>query len=74
MMETKPISREDLFREISGLAEDEGTADKEMWDELIDEVVDGHLDSGELGVEQNTEEMKEVLRERWEEYKGSLSS
>ena len=55
--------------ELSDLARDQGIDNKESWDELIDEVVEGHLDLGELDLEQDTEGMKELLRARWEAFK-----
>lgn len=55
--------------ELSDLARDQGISEKESWDELIDEVIEGHLDLGELDLEQDTEGMKELLRARWEAFK-----
>ncbi len=72
-MRLKPLTREDLFLEISRLAEDEGIGTREAWDELVDEVIDGHIDLGELDSAQNTEEMKEVLRGRWEEHRNRVA-
>jgi len=40
---------------------------------FVDEVIDGHIDLGELDSAQNTEEMKEVLRGRWEEHRNRVA-
>ncbi len=63
------LTLEDLYSELSDLARDQGIDSKESWDELIDEVVEGHLDLGELDLEQDIEGMKELLRARWDAFK-----
>lgn len=69
------LSLEDLYAEISDLARDQGVASREAWDEMVDDVVEDHLDLGELDLDQDTEGMKDVLRTRWQNYKEeSLSS
>ena len=68
-MSITTLTLEDLYLELSDLARDQGIDNKESWDELIDEVVEGHLDLGELDLEQDTEGMKELLRARWEAFK-----
>lgn len=68
-MSITTLTLEDLYLELSDLARDQGINEKEAWDELIDEVVEGHLDLGELDLEQDTEGMKELLRARWPAFK-----
>lgn len=63
------LSAEDLYGEISDLARDQGVASKEQWDELVEDVVEDHLDLGELDLDQDTEGIKEVLRGRWGFYR-----
>ncbi len=63
------LTIDELYQEVADLARDQGVADKETWHDLVEEVVEGHADLGELDDEQDTEGMKEVLRNKWEEYK-----
>lgn len=68
-MSSGELNIDDLYAEVADLARDQGVADKETWVELVEEVVEGHLDLGEIDMETDTEAMKEVLRTKWEEYK-----
>lgn len=63
------LTRKDLYEEIADLARDQGVADQATWDELVDEVVEGHLSLGELDLDQDIEGMKESLSMGWDEYK-----
>lgn len=68
------LTLDDLYEEISDLARDQGVATKEQWDEMVEDVVEDHLDLGELDLDQDTEGMKDVLRGRWGSYKKESSS
>jgi hypothetical protein len=39
-----------------------------MWNDLVDEAVQGHLDLGDLDPEQDTGEIRKHLKARFEEY------
>jgi|GEM_PF-1196832 hypothetical protein len=68
-MAIKTLDVADLYNEISDLARDQGVNTKALWDELVDEVIEAHLDIGEIDLEQDTETMKETLDEQWTIYK-----
>jgi hypothetical protein len=42
---------------------------KEAWDDLVDEVIEDHVDLGQMDPDQDTENWKEVLKHRWQEYR-----
>jgi hypothetical protein len=65
----RTFSPEDLFIEVCELADQEGAPDQEGWNVVVDEVVQGHLDLGELPEETDSEALKGILRNRFEEYK-----
>ncbi|MCR4278897.1 MAG: hypothetical protein NUV81_03270 [bacterium] len=67
-MNLDTLNRDDLFKEVSDLARDQGVMDQEMWKEITDEVVDSHLDLGELDPDQNLVALKEILYGAWDEY------
>ena len=63
------LDRNDLYKEIADLARDQGVSDQPTWDELVDEVIDSHLEMGELNADQDLENVRTLLHEAWEEYK-----
>lgn len=68
-MSIKTLTVEQLYSEVADLARDQGIASKELWDELIDDVVEDHLDLGEIDLEEDSEGLKDDLRARWTAYK-----
>jgi len=73
-MEMPTLSPEDLLKEVIELAVDNGVQNQEEWDNVVAEVMDGHLALAELDSEEDIEEMQEVLCSRWKDYKtGALS-
>lgn len=68
-MNLDTLNRNDLFQEISELAREQGIATKEEWHSLVGEVVDSHLDLGEMDPDQNLSGLKDLLTEQWDEYK-----
>lgn len=67
------LTIDDLYSEIVELAREQGTQTRELWNEIVDEIVEGHIDLGELDSDQNTEGMKEVLRAKWNTFKEDLA-
>lgn len=67
------FSRSDLKVELFDLAMTQGIASQEEWDDLVDEVVETHVDLGQLDKDQDTENTKEYLRTLWGEYKTQMS-
>lgn len=63
------LTIDEMYLEIANLARDEGVSSRESWNEVVDEVVEGHLDLSELDKDQDTEGMKEVLGAKWLTFK-----
>ncbi len=62
------LNRGDLFAECVELAREQGIADKESWETLVEEVISAHLDLGELNLDQDLEGARAELTARWDEY------
>ena len=59
----------DLYKEIADLAREQGVESDEMWNELVEQVVQSHLELGELDEDQEINAFREKLEGMWEEYK-----
>ncbi len=62
------LSTEDLYSEISDLAQERGVSAQAQWDELVESVIEDHLELGELNSDQNLTAKQEVLKSRWADY------
>lgn len=69
MQLTDAYTLDDLYKEIAELAREQGVTSQANWDELVEEVVEDHLDLGEFDPDEDLEGMKDSLRQRWEDYK-----
>jgi len=67
-MKLDTLSNAELFEEISDLARDQGVANKDLWRQMVDEVLDSHLSLGELDKDEDLENKKQILTDMWEEY------
>lgn len=73
-MKLDTLSHAELFEEISDLAKEQGVATKDVWDELVGEVLDSHLELGELQKDMDLENLRTMLKNMWEEYKLEASA
>jgi uncharacterized protein YihD (DUF1040 family) len=62
------LSRGELYKEIADLAREQGVTSQDDWNELCDEVIDDHLELGELDKDQDIGGMQEALHAAWETY------
>lgn len=67
------LTIDDLYSEITELAREEAVSTRELWNDMVEEVVEGHVDLGELDSDQDTEGMKEILRAKWNNFKDELA-
>lgn len=58
----------DLLKETMDIAREQGVTTRTDWRELVNVVVDGHLDLGELDKDQDLQGMKQALVNAWDEY------
>ena len=68
-MNLDTLNRGELITEISDLAREQGVNHQEGWNEMVDEVLDSHLDLAELSADQDLEGLRQALRLGWEEYR-----
>lgn len=71
MLHLDTLNRGELFNEISELARANGTKNKSEWRELVDEVLDSHLEDAELDPDGDLEGLKTVLTDMWETYEST---
>ncbi len=62
------LTRSELYKEIADLARDEGITSQDDWNELADEVIESHLDLGELDPDQDVEGLRAALHASWDTY------
>lgn len=62
------LTDEELFEEICDLAQERGISAQEQWDELVDAVIEDHLELGELEKDDDLVGKREVLKTRWTDY------
>lgn len=68
MSQLEPLVQADIYKEIAELAANQGITSQADWDNLVHEVVDSHLNLGELDPDQPIEELKEALNADWDRY------
>lgn len=68
-MSLTTLTPDELYAEIADLARDQGATSKDVWAELVEEVVESHLSLGEIDLDDDVEGMKEILRTKWRVYK-----
>ena len=68
-MEINSYTLEDALQEIWDRALSQGVGTREAWDAMVDEVIEDHVDLGQMDSDQDTENWKEVLKHRWQEYR-----
>lgn len=62
------LNRGELFNEIVELARANGVNGREGWSELVDEVLDSHLDLAELDPDNDLQGLKDALVAQYDEY------
>ncbi|MCC7522455.1 hypothetical protein IT407_01465 [Candidatus Uhrbacteria bacterium] len=71
MIKLDTLNRGELFNELSELARAQGTKSKSEWRELVDEVLDSHLEDAELDPDGDLEGLETVLTDMWETYEAT---
>lgn len=60
-----------IYREVKGRAHGEGAYTLDAWRTVIDDIVDGHEEFGELD-EEGEQNLKDILMDRFEEFKTEI--
>jgi hypothetical protein len=72
MAEYFGIDLEAVFQEIVEKGREEGIADQEAFNDLVDDVVEQHRDWGEMHDDSPTVGISEAMRARFADYKAAL--
>lgn len=73
MTENLAKTDQELFEEVVEKSLAEGVADREAFEQMVDDVLEGHRRWMELDDDQNIEEKEEKLKARWPEYEQRLN-
>lgn len=65
------LSRGELFEELSELARAQGVYSKDVWAQLVDEVLNSHLSDAELDPDNDLVGLKTALTDMWEIYEST---
>lgn len=71
-MEFLEEAQEKIFTEVKDRARKEGAYTLEAWMTVVDDIIEGHEEFGEIN-EEGEQELREVLRDRFEEFKSEAS-
>lgn len=71
MIHLDTLNRGELFNEISELARAQGVNTKDVWAQLVDEVLDSHLSDAELDLDGDLVGLKTTLTDMWEVYEST---
>jgi len=67
------LTAAELFEEIADLAREQGVADQETWDGMVEEIIEDHLALGEIDLDEDVEGIRKTLRLKWATYKDEES-
>jgi polyhydroxyalkanoate synthesis regulator phasin len=68
-MEVTSYTLEDVIQEVRERAETEVVGTQSAWNEIVEEVIEDHVDLGQIDSDQNTEQWKEVVQHMWKDYR-----
>ena len=72
MVEFISYNLEDLYEELVERAREAGVNAEEAWNELVEEVLDEHINWGEVDIDDDITGIREALQERWKEFSKGL--
>lgn len=72
MVEFLETDREALFQEVVERGRTEGIASQEAFNDLVEEIIQEHLDVKEMHDDNSTVGLSEQMKGRWPEYQAAL--
>jgi len=72
-MEFLEVQQEDIYREVQARALAEGAYTSDAWRTIVDDVVDGHEEFGEVD-EDGVRNLKDILMDRFEDFRKGIPS
>lgn len=74
MVEFLQYNLEDLYEEVVERAQEQGIADEEGWKEMVEEILDEHINWGEVDIDDDVAGMREALQEKWKKFEEGLNA
>lgn len=65
---------EDLHQEVIERAQENGVTDEEGWKEMVEIILDEHINWGEVDIDDDVEGMRETLQEKWKKFEEGLNA
>lgn len=62
------LSLDSLYNEVCALADEHGAPNQDVWNDVVEEVVQIHKDGDEFALDQSADDFIEQLKEKFEEY------
>jgi hypothetical protein len=72
MAEFLDVDRQGVFDEVVERGREQGVTTQEEYNDLVEEVIEGHREWAEIHDDSPTEDLEEQLRGRWPDYKEAL--
>jgi hypothetical protein len=72
MVELLDIDRQSIFEEVVERGREQGVTTQEAYNDLVEEVIEGHREWAEIHDDSPTEDLEEQLRGRWPDYVEAL--
>ena len=73
MTEFLNFNLNNAYAEIKEIAETEGVTSQEAYNSIVENYLNNKLDTGELDIDQDTENMESQLKAMWPEYEKNLN-
>ncbi len=67
-MENLEYSQEELFQAVREMAETEGVASQESWNDMVEVVLNQKLDWAEVDIDDDLIQLREDLRARYRDF------
>jgi len=74
MAENLSYNVEDLHTELVERAREAGVTTQEAWNEMVEEVLDEHLNWGEIDIDDDVTSIREALQSRWTQFDEGLQA
>lgn len=70
-MEFPEVEYDKIYREVKGRAHHEGAYTLDAWKTIVDDIVEGHEEFGEIR-EEGEQNLKDILIDRFEEFRSEI--
>ncbi len=74
MVELPNFNLEDLLGEVTERARENGVSSQEGWNELVEEILEEHINWGEMDIDDDITTIREALQEGWVKFEEALNA